>query len=84
MAERNQLGSLLVDRGLVSRDQLGAALEEQSRSRKSLGRILVEQGMLSETDLVALPSQRPARLVFGAKPFRKPKTMSHPIGWRWE
>ncbi|TML57011.1 MAG: type II secretion system protein GspE [Actinobacteria bacterium] len=53
MAERNQLGSLLVDRGLVSRDQLGAALEEQSRSRKPLGRILVEQGTLSETDLVA-------------------------------
>src|SRR5687767_10435598 len=53
MAEGNQLGTLLLERGLLTQDQLQAALEEQSRSRRSLGRVLIDKGILSETDLVS-------------------------------
>lgn len=53
MSEGNQLGALLVERGLITREQLRAALEEQARTRRSLGRILIDQRMVSEADLVA-------------------------------
>jgi type IV pilus assembly protein PilB len=53
MAEGNQLGALLLERGLLTREQLYAALEEQTRSRKSLGRVLIDQGTVRESDLVA-------------------------------
>src|SRR5436190_16869342 len=53
MSEGNQLGALLLERKLLTRDQLAAALEEQTRTRKSLGRVLVDQGVVEEADLVA-------------------------------
>jgi type IV pilus assembly protein PilB len=53
MAEANQLGTLLLERNLVNREQLAAALDEQARTRKSLGRVLIEQGVVGEDDLVA-------------------------------
>src|SRR3954469_18823179 len=53
MSEGNQLGALLLQRGLLTREQLDAALDEQTRSRKSLGRVLIDQGIVSENDLVA-------------------------------
>ena len=53
MSEANQLGELLVTRQLLSREQLTAALEEQSRTRKSLGRVLIDQQLVTESDLVA-------------------------------
>src|SRR3954471_20116005 len=53
MSEGNQLGALLLERKLLTRDQLAAALEEQTRTRKSLGRVLVDQGIVEESDLVA-------------------------------
>src|SRR4051812_2734846 len=53
MSEGNQLGALLLERKLLTREQLTAALEEQARSRKSLGRVLVDQGIVEEADLVA-------------------------------
>lgn len=52
MSASNQLGTLLIQAGLVSEAQLDVALDEQSRSRRTLGRILIEQGVLSEEDLV--------------------------------
>jgi len=53
MSEGNQLGELLVSRELLTREQLAAALEEQSRTRKSLGRVLIDQQLVTESDLVA-------------------------------
>jgi type IV pilus assembly protein PilB len=53
MAEANQLGALLLERNLLNREQLDAALDEQTRTRKSLGRVLIEQGVVGEDDLVA-------------------------------
>ncbi len=48
-----QLGDILLESGLVSRDQLDAAVIEQNRLGRSLGRVLVDQGVLTEAQLVA-------------------------------
>ena len=48
-----QLGDILLDGGLVTREQLVAAYDEQQRVGKSLGRVLVDQGVLTESQLVA-------------------------------
>ncbi len=53
MAEQGQLGALLLERGLVTREQLDAALAEQARTHRSLGRILVDMDLVEESDLVA-------------------------------
>ena len=48
-----QLGEILLDGGLVSRDELDEALAEHHSVGRSLGRVLVERGILTETQLVA-------------------------------
>jgi type IV pilus assembly protein PilB len=53
MSEDNQLGALLIARGLLTQEQLEAALEDQDHNHRSLGRILIDQGLVSEADLVA-------------------------------
>src|SRR5437868_5782726 len=58
MSTRNQLGTLLLERGLVTEEQLETALEEQRQSRKSLGRVLIDGGIVSEGDLVSTLAAR--------------------------
>ena len=58
MSTRNQLGTLLLERGLVTQEQLDTALEEQRQSRKSLGRVLIDDGIVSEGDLVSTLAAR--------------------------
>src|SRR5436190_8348156 len=53
MSEGNQLGALLVAGGLLTREALDAALDEQLTSGKSLGRILIDNGLVTEADLVS-------------------------------
>jgi type IV pilus assembly protein PilB len=53
MSEANKLGTLLVSRELLSREELASALEEQARTRKSLGRVLIDRKLVTESDLVA-------------------------------
>lgn len=48
-----QLGEILLEEGLVSEDQLLAALDEQLARGQSLGRVLVDMGILSELQLVS-------------------------------
>ncbi|MCU1449597.1 MAG: type secretory pathway, ATPase PulE/Tfp pilus assembly pathway, ATPase PilB, partial [Acidimicrobiales bacterium] len=50
--------TLLLERGLITQEQLDAALEEQRQTRKSLGRVLIDAGILSESDLVATLAAR--------------------------
>ncbi|UCD74303.1 MAG: Flp pilus assembly complex ATPase component TadA [Phycisphaerales bacterium] len=45
--ERVRLGDALVKEGVLSEDQLKAALQEQQASGRMLGELLVEQGVLS-------------------------------------
>ena len=46
-------GDVLVDEGLITREQLASASAEQEREGRSLGRVLIEMGMIKEADLVA-------------------------------
>ena len=54
MAERGkvQLGTLLVERHVITDDQLSEALELQKKSRKRLGDCLAQLGFASEEDIV--------------------------------
>ena len=47
----NRIGDLLVSQGLISRDQLVAALREQTKTHHRLGYILVSLGMIDELEL---------------------------------
>jgi purine-binding chemotaxis protein CheW len=48
------LGALLIERGLLTRAQLDAALEEQKHSGEKLGRILVAHGWVRERDILTV------------------------------
>ena len=52
MSHGAQLGTLLLNEGLITQADLDAALEMQDSTGKPLGRILIEQGRISERDLV--------------------------------
>jgi general secretion pathway protein E/type IV pilus assembly protein PilB len=46
--KRKLLGQVLVEQGIITRDQLRIALTEQKRSSKPLGKIIVSLGFVSE------------------------------------
>jgi hypothetical protein len=46
-----QLGQILVGKGVISDDQLRIALQEQAKSHQPLGRLLVRLGFLSEATI---------------------------------
>jgi type IV pilus assembly protein PilB len=48
-----KLGEILVEEGLITREQLEEALLEQSRTDHLLGRILIDRKMVREADLMA-------------------------------
>jgi type IV pilus assembly protein PilB len=48
-----QLAEILLEQGLVSREQLDQAQAEQTATGKRLGRILIDMGVVKEQDLVA-------------------------------
>ncbi|MSY06116.1 MAG: type II secretion system protein GspE, partial [Actinobacteria bacterium] len=46
------MGSLLVETGLITEDQLAEALATQVSTGRPIGRVLIDQGLISESDLV--------------------------------
>ena len=52
-SEQEQLGQLLVQRGLLTEAALAFALEEQARTGQTLGRLLIDSAVVKETDLVS-------------------------------
>ncbi|MEM8874483.1 MAG: GspE/PulE family protein [Planctomycetota bacterium] len=54
--QRKPLGQQLVDRGIVSQEDLDTALEIQQRSgnQRLLGEVVVDEGMASEGDVLAI------------------------------
>ncbi|AHG91695.1 type II secretion system protein E [Gemmatirosa kalamazoonensis] len=54
VAERERLGELLVREGLINREQLARALEEQRTSGMRLGYCFVKLGLLQETTLTKM------------------------------
>jgi type IV pilus assembly protein PilB len=51
---RSRLGQLMLERGLVTEEQLAQALEAQRASGGRLGETLVEQGVISSVELAAV------------------------------
>ncbi|WP_343870477.1 GspE/PulE family protein, partial [Caenispirillum bisanense] len=49
-----RLGDKLVERGLISKDQLMVALQEKKRSPKMMGELLVDLGFITEQALAAV------------------------------
>ena len=64
------LGQLLVERGLLTTEELEAALDEQERSGGKLGEILLRNGLLSRLALLSSLNEqsmgRPAGNGFGS------------------
>lgn len=55
---KKRLGDLLLEAGVISKDQLEQALEEQRQNLEPLGRILVRRGLVSELDLLRVLAQQ--------------------------
>lgn len=55
---RPRLGQLLVEAGLISPEQLAAALQAQQRDHRRIGALLVEAGALDEIQLTQALSQQ--------------------------
>src|SRR5438067_60895 len=58
MSTRNQLGTLLLERGLVTEKHLEAVHEKQRQNRKSRAHVLIHAGIVSESDLVSTLAAR--------------------------
>jgi len=57
LRQEKRLGELLLERGLLSSEQLASALIEQKRLRRPLGQILLENGTVEEKALASALSQ---------------------------
>jgi type IV pilus assembly protein PilB len=58
MSTLKRIGDLLVEKGLITKEQLSEALKQQIESGKKLGEVLIDQGMITEDDLVDVISTR--------------------------
>ncbi len=56
--KRQQLGQMLVERGLLSMQDLDAALTEQKRTEEFLGKILIRMGLIPEETLVPILAEQ--------------------------
>ena len=52
MAAKVPLGTILLERGVVTQEQIDRAIAEQARTSRSLGRVLVAHGAITEAELV--------------------------------
>lgn len=52
IAQRKMMGEILLETGLISKEQLDEALTEQSMTGERLGHILVNRGVLTEQQLI--------------------------------
>lgn len=55
---QKKLGEVLVGKGLITSEQLKAALEEQARTKEFLGTILLKKNQIKERDLLVTLSEQ--------------------------
>lgn len=55
---QKRLGEALVDKGLISQEQLKAALQEQVRTKEFLGAILLRKKVIREEDFLNILSEQ--------------------------
>jgi hypothetical protein len=53
-----RIGELLREKGLITDEQLGAALAEQKRTKEFLGAIFVKRGIIKERDFLRVLSKQ--------------------------
>ncbi len=58
MGINKRIGDILIERKLISREQLDSLLDEQSKTGQRLGHMLLNKGLISEEDLVDIISKR--------------------------
>ena len=58
MGDHKRLGELLVEKGLITDDQLRAALAEQGKTGEFLGTILVKHSIIKEEDFAKTLSEQ--------------------------
>jgi type IV pilus assembly protein PilB len=56
LRQEKRLGELLLENGLLTPEQLDAALDEQKRARRPLGQVLLSKGLVDEKALAAVLS----------------------------
>lgn len=82
-----RLGDLLVEKGLITEDQLTLALQEQKKLGRKLGGTLVEMGMIDEQSILNLLSNQLAIPLIDLKNFRYDesvvRTLSESIARRY-
>jgi len=62
--ERKELGQILLEKGLITIEQLEEALTEQARTKKFLGEILIEKNFVTKEQILeALTEQKKADFV---------------------
>lgn len=52
MPQKSLLGEILINKGLITKEQLHQALLEQKKSNKRLGRVLIDLGFVSEEVMI--------------------------------
>jgi hypothetical protein len=62
--KKDRLGQFLKNNGLISQEQLLAALKKANTEKKALGKILIEQGILSSQRLKEIIQQQIEFLIF--------------------
>ncbi len=55
---KKKLGDLMLERGLITSEQLTSSLEEQKSTGARLGQILIGKGLISEEQLLEMVSER--------------------------
>lgn len=53
MARRLRLGEMLVEKGLITKEQRDSALEIQKQNGKRIGVVLIEMGVITEKDVIS-------------------------------
>ena len=55
---RNLIGRVLLEAGLINKENLQSVLEEEKATGRSFGRLLIEKGLISEVKLLAVLEKR--------------------------
>jgi hypothetical protein len=63
MTSRARLGEILIDQGLLTEQQLGAALREQQKSGEQIGQVLVRLGVLEREQLSSALGEQTRRWI---------------------
>ncbi|HEY0840389.1 MAG TPA: DUF4388 domain-containing protein [Vulgatibacter sp.] len=63
--KRNFLGKMLVEAGIITAEQLAAALEEQQRTLRRLGDVLIDAGMIGRDVLKEMAQLQATETLYG-------------------